>query len=79
MEFRAYPRHCSYFNNVKQLKKSSQIKLSFHLVIYSTVKYVLFLSPFCMLSARKATALSVFTILVAEIRPKTALLQDSMS
>lgn len=68
MELRAYLRHCVYFNSVKQLNKSSQIVLFFYLVIYSSVKYVLFLSPFCMLSMRKAIALSLFTILVAEIK-----------
>lgn len=54
--------------NVKQFKKYSQIMLSFHLVIHASVKYVLFLNPFCRLSIKKAIALSLFTILAAEIR-----------
>lgn len=32
-----------------------------------------------MLSMRKSKAFSMFTILAVEIRPKAALLQDSMS
>lgn len=36
MDLRVYLRHSVYFNNVKQLKEFSQIKLFFHLAIYST-------------------------------------------
>ena len=38
-----------------------------------------YLNPFCMLSTKKSTAFSVFTILAAEVRPKATLLQDSTS